>query len=35
MSMGKWLGIGVAALIAAMVASSWSEIERYRRIKAM
>ena len=35
MSMGKWVGIGLAALIGALVVSSWAEIERYRRMSAM
>jgi len=35
MNIVKWLGIGVAALIGVVIASSWAEIERYRRIRAM
>ena len=31
----KWLVLGVAALVAYVIVSSWPEIERYRRIRAM
>ncbi len=33
--MNKWIPIIAGALLAIAVASSWSELERYRRIRAM
>jgi hypothetical protein len=35
MSAAKLLGLGAATVVAAIVMSSWAEIERYRRIRKM
>jgi hypothetical protein len=31
----KWIGVAVAAIVAAIVVTQWGELERYRRIRAM
>jgi hypothetical protein len=33
--MNKWIGSAVAALVAYAIITSWPEIVRYRRIRAM
>lgn len=35
MSAAKLLGVGAMTIVAAIVVSSWAEIERYRRIRKM
>jgi hypothetical protein len=33
--MSRWIALGVAAVGVALIVVQWSEIERYRRIRAM
>jgi len=33
--MSRWLAVAGGALFAALLVSSWPELQRYRRIRAM
>jgi hypothetical protein len=33
--MGRWIALAIGAVVAYAVVSSWPEVERYRRIRAM
>jgi hypothetical protein len=35
MTRSKWLAVSAGTIMLALVYSSWSEIERYRRIRKM